>query len=77
MKDIRKRTKLSGNSELLPFTTQQKDLDAEMNYHSWKAGATTKNGECRRASKIQISVPFGKPKYNLWPRDENDQLIGD
>lgn len=42
-----------------------------------KAGYCTKYGEPVGATKIQTTVSFGSEKLNVWPRDENGQLIGD
>jgi len=67
-----------GDSEIIPpGSRSEKDLRDEMNERSHKAGLTTRYGECPRASKIQISIPFGRRKLNVWPRDENGQLIND
>lgn len=67
----------SGDEELIPSSRSDKDLQDEMNERSCKAGLTTRFGECARASKIQTSVPFGRTKLNIWPRDENGELIND
>ncbi len=40
-----------------------------------KAGYCTRNGEPVGATKIMTSVPFGESKLNLWPRDDNGDLI--
>ncbi len=76
MQEVTKRIKLSGDRELLPFSTPQKDLDEEMNYRSWKAGHTTRYGECPDASKI-MARGFGESKLNIWPRDSGGNLIDD
>lgn len=68
------RVKLPGDRELIPGTISNKDFREEMNFHSWKAGHTTRFGECPDATKI-MSHGFGESKLNIWPRDENDQLI--
>lgn len=71
-----KRAIERGDCEIIPpGTRSEKDLRDEMNERSWKAGHTTRYGECPRASKIMTTVAFGKVKYNLWPRDKNGQLI--
>lgn len=74
MIDVKKRIKLSGDRELLPATTPQKDLDEEMNHRSWKAGHTTRYGEPLYSIKI-MSRGFGESKLNIWPRDEAGNLI--
>jgi hypothetical protein len=68
------RIKLSGDRELISGTIPQKDFVEEMNHRSWKAGHTTRFGECRDATKIMANG-FGVSKLNVWPRDENGQLI--
>jgi len=66
----------SGDCEITPpGVRSESDLKDEMVHRSWKSGQTTKYGECPRATKIQTTVPFGKTKLNVWPRDKNGQLI--
>ncbi len=65
-----------GDEELIPVNVSDVDLQDEMNARSCKAGLTNRQGECvRGTSKIMTTVPFGKTKLNLWPRDEHGQLI--
>ncbi len=52
----------------------QKDYVEELNIRSHKAGYTTREGHSI-PSKIMTSMPFGKTKLNLWPRDKNGNLI--
>lgn len=63
------------NGEIVPVSVSEKDLRDEVNSRTAKAGYTTRHGECMSATKIQISISFGKRKLNLWPRDENGELI--
>lgn len=63
------------NGELVSPDVSEKDLHEEVNRRTAKAGYTTKYGECTQATKIQISIPFGKRKLNLWPRDKSGKLI--
>lgn len=63
--------------EIVPQNVSQKDLQDEVNYRTAKAGHTTGYGECPYRTKIQTTVPCGKTKLNVWPRDKNGQLIGD
>ena len=67
----------SGDYEIMPpGTRSESDLRDEMNERSCKAGLTNRQGEsCRSSGKIMATVAFGKVKYNLWPRDENGNLI--
>ena len=62
--------------ELLPFNADKKDVQDEVNRRTAKAGYTTKYGENPCATKIQ-NHGFGESKLNIWPRDENGQLIDD
>jgi len=75
--EIIERAKDAADGELVPFNTNEKDFREEINRRTCKAGYTTKYGECPHATKIQTTVPFGKTKLNIWPRDENGQLIDD
>jgi hypothetical protein len=63
------------NCELVPDNVSENDLRDEVNKRTAKAGYTTRFGEPPYATKIMTTVPFGKVKLNLWPRDENGQLI--
>jgi len=60
--------------DMAPFNA---DVHDEVLRRNAKVGYTTKYGECPRATKIMTTVPCGKTKLNIWPRDENGQLIGD
>lgn len=57
------------NGEIVSTSVSEKDLQDEVNSRTAKAGYTTRYGECTNATKIMTSVPFGKTKLNLWPRD--------
>ena len=66
----------SGDEELIPASVSDADLQDEMNARSCKAGLTNRQGEsCRGTGKIMTIVPFGKQKLNVWPRDEQGNLI--
>jgi len=56
--------------ELVPENVSETDLKDEINERTSRAGFTTRYGECPYATKIQTTVPFGKAKLNLWPRDK-------
>ena len=62
--------------ELVPLDVSEKDMRDEVNRRTAKAGLTTRNGESVNATKIQ-NRGYGESKLNVWPRDENGQLIGD
>lgn len=65
-----------GDCELIPACRSDKDLAAEMNARTHKAGLTNRQGESNKGTgKIFSTVPFGKTKFNLWPRDEAGNLI--
>ena len=63
--------------EIVPSDVSEKDMRDEVNRRTCKAGYTTRYGEPTYSMKIQTTVPYGKTKLNVWPRDENGQLIGD
>ncbi len=63
--------------EIVPANVSEKDLRDEVNYRTAKAGYTTRLGECTYRTKVQTTVPFGRTKLNVWPRDKNGQLIGE
>ncbi len=72
MKEAVKR----GDEEIIPASVSDSDLQDEMNSRSSKAGLTNRQGECCKGTgKVMTTVPFGKVKLNIWPRDERGQLI--
>jgi len=54
----------------------QKDYLQELNIRSHRAGHTTREGG-PIPPKIMTTVAFGEVKFNVWPRDENGNLIED
>ena len=64
--EILKRAKSGG--EVVPWN---QDVREEAIRRGTKAGYITNNG-----NKI-MSQGIGKSKMNIWPRNENGQLIGD
>lgn len=62
--------------EIVPANVSTKDLREEVNSRTSKAGYTTKYGECPYRTKIQ-NRGYGDRPINVWPRDENGNLIGD
>ena len=64
-----------GDCEIIPASRSEADVQRQVNEISSKAGRTTKYGECSRATKIMTVVPFGRQKLNIWPRDDNGELI--
>lgn len=63
--------------DILVNNVNEKDLREEVLCRNAKAGYTTRYGEPTFATKIMTTVPFGKVKLNVWPRDKNGNLIGD
>ena len=61
---------------IVPSTESESSIRDEVNRRTHKAGYTTKNGECPYRTKIQ-NRGFGESRLNVWPRDENGNLIGD
>ena len=53
-----------------------RDYHEELNIRSHRAGHTTRSGG-PIPLKIQTTVPCGEVKLNIWPRDENGNLIDD
>lgn len=53
-----------------------RDYHEELNIRSHNAGHTTREGK-PVPDKIMASVGIGVSKLNVWPRDENGNLIGD
>jgi len=74
---ILKRSKGVQDGDMVSAFASEKDLKEEINSRTAKAGYTTKYGECPCRTKIQNSIPFGKQKLNVWPRDEQGNFIGD
>ena len=61
--------------ELVPENVSVSDMKDEVNRRTSRAGYTTRYGECPYATKIQTTVPRGKVKLNVWPRDRDGNLI--
>ena len=59
---------------ILPGTSEA-DVKDEVNRRTARAGYTTRNGECRARTRIQGLCNWGESKLNVWPRDENGNLI--
>jgi len=72
---IHANTQKAERADIVPPNMSAKALQEEVNYRTWKAGYTTKLGECRCATKIMGTIFWGKEKFNQWPRDKNGNLI--
>lgn len=60
--------------DILPFNASEKVVQDEVNLRSCKAGYTNRQGDPTYSTKIMVRG-FGKSKLNIWPRDENGELI--
>jgi hypothetical protein len=60
--------------ELVPPDVPLRDLRAEVNLRSSRAGYTTRDGR-PIPPKIQAVVPWGRRRLNVWPRDADGNLI--
>ena len=47
----------------------------EVNHRTFNAGYTDRDGKPRDLPKIRIFGGYGEAKLNVWPRDENGNLI--
>jgi len=75
--EIIDRSKNHGDAgEMMPFNANEKDMREEALKRNAKAGYCTKYGEPVHRTKI-MSQGCGENKFNLWPRDEQGNLIGD
>jgi len=74
--EILKRAK-GDSGEIVPWNADKKDVQEEVNRRTAKAGYTTRYGEPTYSTKIQVTVPFGEQKLNIWPRDKDGNLIGE
>jgi len=73
---ILKRAK-NAEMDIVSVTESEKNVREEVLRRNAKAGYTTRYGEPTYSTKIQVTVPFGEQKLNIWPRDENGKLIGE
>ena len=64
-------------SEFIPDDVSEKDVREEANKRASKLGYCTRAGEPPYRTKIQETVPIGRTKLNVWPRDKNGRLIDD
>ena len=77
--EILKRAKGEQDGEIVPWNENEKNVREEVLRRNAKAGYCTKLGEPVYGTKIQglAYLPWAKQKLNIWPRDENGNLIGD
>jgi len=74
---ILKRARGVNDGDIISPFAKEEDLRDEVNRRTAKAGYTTRYGECPFRTKIQNTVSYGNQKLNVWPRDEQGNLIGD
>jgi len=60
--------------EIIPKDVNPQDLREEVKSRTHRAGYTTRSGG-PVPLKIQATVNWGEQKLNVWPRDENGDLI--
>ncbi len=63
--------------DLVAWNEKEETVREEVLRRASKAGYCTRNGEPTTATKIMTTVSCGETKLNVWPRDENGQLIDD
>lgn len=68
---------MAKGGEVVAWNESESNVREEVNRRTCKAGYTNREGGPPATGKIQISVPSGEVKLNIWPRDENGQLIDD
>ena len=63
--------------DIVSVTESESRLRDEVNRRTHKAGYTDRDGQPKDLPKIRIFGGLGESKLNIWPRDENGQLIDD
>jgi len=61
--------------DLVPDDMSKSELRREANYRASKAGYPVTESGKRKPLRILTTMPAGTVKYNLWPRDEQGNLI--
>jgi len=65
------------DGEIVDWNESESNVREEVLRRNAKAGYCTRYGEPRGATKIMTTVPCGEVKLNIWPRDEDGNLIDD
>ncbi len=65
------------DGEIVNWNESESNVREEVLRRNAKAGYTTRYGEPTGSTKIMTTVPCGKEKLNIWPRDKNGKLIDD
>lgn len=73
--EILKRAKGFQDGDTVAWNENINVVREEVKRRASKAGYCTSNGEPVHSTKIMTTVPFGKEKLNIWPRDKNGKLI--
>ncbi len=73
--EIIKRANGVNDGETVKWTANENDLRDEVNRRTYKAGYTDRDGQ--QMVRSIMSCGYGKSKLNVWPRDENGNLIDD
>lgn len=71
--EIIERAKTGG--EVIAWNESEENVKEEALRRNVKAGYCNSEGGPVNSGKIMTTVAFGRVKYNLWPRDENGQLV--
>lgn len=65
------------DGEIVDWNESESNVREEVNRRTYKAGYTNREGGPPSATRIMTTVLCGEVKLNIWPRDENGNLIDD
>lgn len=71
-----KRARGVSDGEVVAWNEGSENVREEANRRAAKAGYCTRDGNPIHGTKIQ-NLGYGDKPINVWPRDENGNLIGD
>lgn len=74
--EILKRAK-GESGEIVDWNESEANVREEVNKRTCKAGYTNREGGPPATGKIMTTSNWGETKLNIWPRDENGNLIDD
>ena len=66
---------MAKGGEIIAWNESEDNVREEVNRRTYKAGHTNRDGGPPSATKIMVVGGLGKSKLNIWPRDENGDLI--
>lgn len=75
--EILKRARGDTAGDIVPWGLSTPALRDEINRRTHKAGYTDRDGQLKDPPKIRSFGGLGENKLNVWPRDENGELIDD